>query len=77
VAIETVGKYVTVVLPPGENADNAIENIEKNGLVVEKETPEGTLIKDAEAEDVTHDKTVRENALAAIQTDDVNNFNNN
>jgi hypothetical protein len=77
VGIETIGKYVTVVLTPGENVYTAIKNIEKYGLVVENETPEGTLIKDAEAVDVTHDKTVRENALAFIQTYDVNNFNNN
>jgi hypothetical protein len=77
VAIETVGKYVTVVLTPGENVYTAIKNIEKYGLVVENETPEGKLIKDAEAEDVTHDKAIRENALAFILTDDVNNFNNN
>jgi hypothetical protein len=77
VGIETPGKYVTVVLTSGENVYTAIKNIEKYGLVVENETPEGTLIKDAEAEDVTDDKAVRENALAFILTDDVNNFNNN
>jgi hypothetical protein len=77
VAIETVGKYVTVVLPPGENADKAISNIEKNGLVVENETPKGTLIKDAQDVDVMHDEAARKSALAFILTDDKNNFNNN
>jgi hypothetical protein len=76
VGIETGTKYVTVVLPPGENVNNAINNIEKNGLVVENETPKGLEIKDDESVDVTHDKAVRKNALAFILTDDVNNFNN-